>query len=167
MYDAIIVGGRCAGALTAMLLARGGRRVLLVDRATFPSDTLSGHAIQPAGVARLARWGLLDRVRATGCPFTPRVRFDAGEVVLEGAPTPVAGLSDTVCIRRTVLDTLLVDAAEEAGVEVCRDSRSRSCSPTAGASWASAAERATASRSPSTPRSWSAPTGCIQRSPAS
>jgi 2-polyprenyl-6-methoxyphenol hydroxylase-like FAD-dependent oxidoreductase len=118
MYDAIIIGARCAGAPTAMLLARSGRRVLLVDRATFPSDTLSGHAIQPAGVARLARWGLLDRVRATGCPFTPSVRFDAGEVVLEGVPTPVAGLSDTVCIRRTVLDTLLIDAAEEAGVEV-------------------------------------------------
>jgi 2-polyprenyl-6-methoxyphenol hydroxylase-like FAD-dependent oxidoreductase len=101
-----------------MLLARRGRRVLLVDRATFPSDTLSGHAIQPAGVARLARWGLLDRVRATGCPFTPGVRFDAGQVVLEGVPAPVDGLLDTVCIRRTVLDTLLVDAAEEAGVEV-------------------------------------------------
>jgi 2-polyprenyl-6-methoxyphenol hydroxylase-like FAD-dependent oxidoreductase len=101
-----------------MLLARAGRRVLLLDRSTFPSDVLSGHAIQPAGVARLARWGLLDRVRASGTPFTPVVRFDAGPLVLEGIPTPADGISDTVCIRRTVLDTLLVDAAAEAGVEV-------------------------------------------------
>ena len=118
MYDAIIIGARCAGASTAMLLARAGRRVLLVDRATFPSDTLSGHAIQPAGVARLGHWGLVDRVRATGVPFTPRVRFDVGETVLEGVPTPVSGVSETVCIRRTVLDTLMVDAAVEAGAEV-------------------------------------------------
>src|SRR5206468_2818693 len=108
----------CGGAPTAMLLARAGRRVLLVDRSTFPSDVLSGHAIQPAGVARLARWGLLDRVRASGSPFTPAVRFDAGPVVLEGVPTATDGIADTVCIRRTVLDTLLVDAAAEAGVEV-------------------------------------------------
>ena len=66
MYDAIVIGSRCAGAPTAMLLARNGRRVLVVDRADMPSDTLSGHAIQPAGVARLKRWGLLERVRATG-----------------------------------------------------------------------------------------------------
>jgi flavin-dependent dehydrogenase len=118
MYDAIVVGARCGGAPTAMLLARAGRRVLLVDRAAFPSDTVSGHAIQPAGVARLARWGLLDRVRGTGTPFTPTVRFDAGPVVVEGIPTPAEGIVDTVCIRRTVLDTLLVDAASEAGADV-------------------------------------------------
>jgi 2-polyprenyl-6-methoxyphenol hydroxylase-like FAD-dependent oxidoreductase len=118
MYDAIVIGSRCAGAPTAMLVARRGRRVLLVDRSVFPSDVLSGHAIQPAGVARLARWGLLDRVRATGVPFTSRVRFDFGPVVLEGEPAPVEGITDTVCIRRTVLDSLLTTAAAEAGVEV-------------------------------------------------
>jgi flavin-dependent dehydrogenase len=118
MYDAIIVGARCAGAPTAMLLARSGRRVLLVDRAAFPSDTLSGHAIQPAGVARLARWGLMERVRAHGTPFTPRVRFDVGPSVVHGVPTPADGIVDTVCVRRTVIDTLLVDAAAEAGAEV-------------------------------------------------
>ena len=118
MYDAIVIGSRCAGAPTAMLLARQGRRVLLVDRATFPSDVLSGHTIQPAGVARLARWGLLDRVRATGVPVRLAVRFDFGAVVLEGAPVPVDGIDAGVCIRRTVLDTLLADAAAEAGAEV-------------------------------------------------
>jgi 2-polyprenyl-6-methoxyphenol hydroxylase-like FAD-dependent oxidoreductase len=118
MYDAIVVGARCAGASTALLLARRGRRVLLVDRTTFPSDTLSGHTIQPFGVAALRRWGLLDRVRATGTPFISTVRFDVGPIVLEGSPAPVEGISDAVCIRRTVFDTLLVDAAREAGAEV-------------------------------------------------
>ena len=60
MYDAIVVGARCAGASTAMLLARRGHRVLLVDRAKFPSDIPHGHAIHMGGPARLARWGLLD-----------------------------------------------------------------------------------------------------------
>jgi len=118
MYDAIVIGSRCAGAPTAMLLARRGRRVLLVDRATFPSDVLSGHAIQPAGVAQLDRWGLLDRVRATGTPFTSKVRFDFGEVVLEGVPAPIGNIDSTVCIRRTLLDGLLADAAAEAGADL-------------------------------------------------
>ena len=60
MYDAIVVGARCAGSPTAMLLARRGYRVLLVDRAGFPSDTLSVHYIHQPGVALLKRWGLLD-----------------------------------------------------------------------------------------------------------
>ena len=118
MYDAIVIGSRCAGAPTAMLLARRGRRVLVVDRATFPSDVLSGHTIQAAGTARLARWGLLDRVRATGSPFLSTIRFDFGPVVLEGTPSPIAGTSDAICIRRTISDTLLTDAAIEAGAEV-------------------------------------------------
>ena len=68
MYDAIVVGARCAGAPTAMLLARGGRRVLLLDRAARGSDTLSTHYIHQSGVAKLAGWGLLERLQATGCP---------------------------------------------------------------------------------------------------
>jgi 2-polyprenyl-6-methoxyphenol hydroxylase-like FAD-dependent oxidoreductase len=118
MYDAIVIGSRCAGAPTAMLLARAGRRVLVVDRATFPSDVLSGHTIQPAGVARLQRWGLLDKVRATGVPFTTHVRFDFGPVVLEGEALPIDGVNETVTIRRTILDTLLTAEAADAGAEV-------------------------------------------------
>lgn len=118
MYDAIVIGSRCAGAPTAMLLSRRGRRVLVVDRATFPSDVLSGHTIQAAGTALLARWGLLDRVRATGSPFLDTVRFDFGPVVLEGQFAPVDGINEAICIRRTVCDTLLTDAAVEAGAEV-------------------------------------------------
>ena len=45
MYDAIVVGARCAGSPTAMLLARKGYKVLLLDKAGFPSDTLSTHYI--------------------------------------------------------------------------------------------------------------------------
>src|SRR4029079_7434372 len=67
-YDAIVVGARCAGSPTAMLLARKGYRVLVVDRATFPSDTVSSHVVHPQGAAALARWGLIDRLTATGCP---------------------------------------------------------------------------------------------------
>ena len=67
MYDAIIVGARCAGSSTAMLLARRGFKVLLVDRATFPSDTISTHILWPHGAEILARWGLLETLAATGC----------------------------------------------------------------------------------------------------
>ena len=116
-YDAIIVGARCAGSPTAMLLARKGYRVLVVDRATFPSDTVSTHVVQPLAVAALARWGLLDRLTATGCPPIHTYAFDFGPVTISGAPgtkdTPVA-----YCPRRTVLDKLLVDAAAEAGAEI-------------------------------------------------
>jgi 2-polyprenyl-6-methoxyphenol hydroxylase-like FAD-dependent oxidoreductase len=101
-----------------MLLARRGRRVLVVDRTSPQHDVLSGHTIQPAGMARLARWGLLERVRATGVPMVSAIRFDFGPVVLEGAPVPVDGIDTTVCIRRTALDPLLADAAAEAGAEV-------------------------------------------------
>ena len=116
-HDAIIVGARCAGSPTAMLLARKGYRVLVVDRATFPSDTVSTHVVQPLARAALARWGLLDRLDATGCPPIHTYTFDFGPFTMAGSPgtkdAPVA-----YCPRRTVLDKLLVDAAAEAGAEI-------------------------------------------------
>ncbi len=116
-YDAIVVGARCAGSPVAMLLARGGHRVLLVDRATFPSDTLSTHVVHPPGVAALARWGLLERVRATGCPPIGTYTFDFGPVTLAGSPgTPDSPVA--YAPRRFLLDKLLVDAAAEAGAVV-------------------------------------------------
>ena len=57
MYDAMIVGARCAGSPTAMLLARRAFNVLLLDRATFPSDTMSTHILWPHGAEVLAHWG--------------------------------------------------------------------------------------------------------------
>lgn len=116
-YDAIVVGARCAGSPTAMLLARLGYRILLVDRGTFPSDTISTHLVHPPGIASLERWGLLNPVIATGSPPIDTYAFDFGPFTLSGAPgtdeTPAA-----YAPRRTVLDTLLIDAASEAGAEV-------------------------------------------------
>jgi 2-polyprenyl-6-methoxyphenol hydroxylase-like FAD-dependent oxidoreductase len=119
-YDAIVVGARCAGSPTAMLLARKGHNVLLLDRATFPSDTVSTHLIHPPGVNALERWGLLDRVVTTGCPPIHTYAVDMGPFVISGSPgTPESPLSYSP--RRTVLDALLVNAAAEAGVEVRTD----------------------------------------------
>src|SRR5215213_7038852 len=88
MYDAIVVGARCAGSPTAMLLARKGYRVLLVDRSTFPSDmAMSTHLIWQAGVERLKRWGLLDELQASGCPPLTTCHLDLGPIALSGAPT--------------------------------------------------------------------------------
>jgi 2-polyprenyl-6-methoxyphenol hydroxylase-like FAD-dependent oxidoreductase len=116
-YDAIVVGARCAGSPTAMLLAREGYKVLLVDRATFPSDTLSTHILHPPAVEAMQRWGVLDRLVATGCPPVDTYVFDFGPFTLTGAPgTKVAPVA--YCPRRTVLDKLLVGAASEAGAEV-------------------------------------------------
>jgi flavin-dependent dehydrogenase len=114
-YDAIIVGSRVAGASTAMLLARNGLRVLVVDRAKFPSDTLSSHQLQPPGAARLRRWGLLDALEMAGTPPTRSVHFCTGDVVLRGAYPSAEALYSP---RRTLLDALLVDAARAAGAEV-------------------------------------------------
>jgi 2-polyprenyl-6-methoxyphenol hydroxylase-like FAD-dependent oxidoreductase len=118
VYDAIVIGARVAGATTAMLLARAGLSVLVVDRASFPSDTLSTNNIQLPGVARLERWGLLGQVAAAGTPAIRRVRFDPGPVVLEGSFPAFDGVDAVYGPRRTLLDTLLVEAAREAGAEV-------------------------------------------------
>lgn len=116
-WDAIVIGARCAGSPAAMLLAKKGYKVLLVDRATFPSDTISTHFIHPPGIASLKRWGLLDKLAATGCPPITRYVFDFGPLVISGSPvTPDAPV--TYCPRRTVLDKILVDAARAAGAEV-------------------------------------------------
>jgi len=117
-YDAIAVGARCAGASLAMLLARRGRRVLALDRAHFPSDTVSTHFLWPRTTAALARWGLLDALAATGCPLIETVNMHAGSVAFRGRPEPVDGTAAMYCPRRTVLDKLLVDEAREAGAEV-------------------------------------------------
>ena len=116
MYDAIVVGARVAGAPTAMLLARKGYRVLLVDRDSFPSDIMSTHYIHQPGVAKLQQWGLLDRVLATGCEPTEKLT-----VVREGIPLSGMGSGEVhfaLCPRRYALDNVLVQAAVEAGAEL-------------------------------------------------
>jgi 2-polyprenyl-6-methoxyphenol hydroxylase-like FAD-dependent oxidoreductase/DNA-binding CsgD family transcriptional regulator len=106
-----------AGAPTAMLLARRGYRVLVVDRAEFPADTISTHLVHPPGVAALERWGLLDGVVGSGCPGIHTYSYDFGSVRIEGA-TVTDEAPAVYAPRRTVLDHLLVKAAEAAGADV-------------------------------------------------
>jgi 2-polyprenyl-6-methoxyphenol hydroxylase-like FAD-dependent oxidoreductase len=119
MYDAIIVGARCAGSPTAMLLARRGFKVLLLDRATFPSDTISTHILWPHGAEVLARWGLLQRLADTGVPpICRRMTFDVGPFALQGTVPDANDGRGGFCPRRTALDGILVNAAAEAGVDI-------------------------------------------------
>jgi flavin-dependent dehydrogenase len=118
LYDLIVVGARVAGAATGLLAARAGLRVLVADRATFPSDTLSTNYIHQPGCARLARWGVLDRIIASGCPPIPTTRFQVHDVVVEGGVSGYLGQVAAYAPRRVVIDTILVDVARSAGAEV-------------------------------------------------
>jgi flavin-dependent dehydrogenase len=116
-FDAIVVGARVAGAPTAMLLARKGYRVLLVDRDRFPSDTMSTHYIHQPGVAKLKDWGLLDRVLETGAPPIHTLTSVRAGVPLRGMPA-YGEIDFAICPRRHALDTVLVNAAAEAGADL-------------------------------------------------
>jgi 2-polyprenyl-6-methoxyphenol hydroxylase-like FAD-dependent oxidoreductase len=118
-YDAIVIGARCAGAPTAMLLSRAGLRVLLVDRAAFPSDhAMSTHLIWPSGASHLAAWGVLEAVTDSGAPPLSTCSFSIEGVHLHGQPCDQVGKHyEAWAPRRIVLDQVLVDAAERAGVE--------------------------------------------------
>jgi flavin-dependent dehydrogenase len=118
MYDVIVVGARCAGSPTAMLLARRGLRVLLVERATFPSDSMRNHYILHRGVVQLHRWELLERVAASNCPPVRKHTVDLGDFPLAGYPPPGDGVDAEYAPRRVVLDKILADAAVEAGAEL-------------------------------------------------
>ena len=117
-YDVIVVGARCAGSPLAMLLARRGYRVLLLDRARFPSDTVSTHYIHQPGVAHMAAWGLLDHLRATSAPPVTESFWDIQGVSFLGTPPGVGDITEAYGPRRTILDVILVEAAAEAGAEV-------------------------------------------------
>jgi flavin-dependent dehydrogenase len=104
-----------AGASTARLLAQAGLRVLVVERARRGADTLSTHALMRGGVLQLQRWNLLDRVLASGAPPVARVTFHYGAQVVPVALKPQAGVAALYAPRRTVLDSILVEAAETAG----------------------------------------------------
>jgi flavin-dependent dehydrogenase len=117
-YDAVVVGARAAGAATSMLLARAGHRVLVVDRSAHGSDTLSTHALLRGAVVQLHRWGLLERIVAGGTPVIPEVTFRYPDKDLTIAVEPVGVVGGFVAPKRTVLDPVLVDAAEAAGAVV-------------------------------------------------
>jgi 2-polyprenyl-6-methoxyphenol hydroxylase-like FAD-dependent oxidoreductase len=121
-HDVVVVGGRAAGAATAMLLARAGHDVLVVDRAQLPSDTVSTHALVRGGVVQLSRWGLLDEVLDSGAPPVRSVLF---QQYVEGATQPLrlavkdkAGVDMMLAPRRYILDAILADAAVRAGATV-------------------------------------------------
>ncbi|MFD7899419.1 NAD(P)/FAD-dependent oxidoreductase [Streptomyces sp. NPDC059743] len=118
MYDVIVVGARCAGSPVAMLLARQGHRVLMVDRSLFPSDTVSTHYIHQAGLSRLQDWGLLDEVVGAKTPAIRKMNFSYRGIDLIGFADPIDGIDAVYCPRRTVLDEILVNAARRAGAEV-------------------------------------------------
>src|SRR5262245_49288653 len=107
-YDVIVVGARCAGSPTAMLLARKGYKVLLVDKSTFPSDMpLSTHWVHQPSIDRLEKWGLLPDLLASGCPPIETYTFDFGPLVLHGAPRPSGNARFSYAPRRRVLDNIV------------------------------------------------------------
>ena len=122
-YDAVVVGARAAGAATAMLLARRGLRVLVVDRSTEGSDTLSSHALMRGAVTRLDEWGLLERVWAGGTPVITTAAFHYGSEVLTLDVPATDSVPGLAAPRRTLLDPLLVDAARESGATVRHQTR--------------------------------------------
>ena len=118
MFDVIVVGARCAGSPVAMLLARRGHRVLMVDRSSFPSDAVSTHYIHQAGLSRLQAWGLLDEVIDAKTPAIRKMNYANHGIPLIGFADPIDGIDAVYCPRRVVLDEILVNAARRAGVEV-------------------------------------------------
>jgi len=121
-YDVVVVGARVAGAATALLLARAGLRVAVVDRGAYGSDTLSTHALMRAGVLQLSRWGVLDQVVAAGTPPVRRVSFHyPGLDPVHVSIKPSPGVAALYAPRRDLLDRLLVDAAAAAGADVLHE----------------------------------------------
>jgi flavin-dependent dehydrogenase len=116
--DAVVVGARCAGSAAAIALARAGRHVVALDRASFPADTVSTHLLFPSGVAELARLGALERVRALGAPPLRTAMIGGAGVEPSATFTPVEGIDHALCVRRTGLDAALVATAREAGAQV-------------------------------------------------
>jgi len=118
-FDVVVVGARAAGAPTAMLLARAGARVALLDRGRYGSDAVSTHGLMRAGVLQLSRWGLLEEVVAAGTPPVRSTTFHYSDdepvhISLRRSP----GVEALYAPRRHLLDRLLVDAAARAGADV-------------------------------------------------
>jgi flavin-dependent dehydrogenase len=116
--DAIVVGARCAGAATAMLLARGGARVVLVDKGAYGTDMLSTHALMRGAVLQLDRWGVLPDIVASGTPPIRSTTFCYAESDVTVPIEPKYGVGALYAPRRTLLDRLLVDAAFKSGVDI-------------------------------------------------
>ena len=153
-HDVVVVGARAAGAATAMLLARSGLDVLVVDRSRYGADTLSTHALMRGGVIQLHRWGLLDEVVAAGTPAVRRTTFTYAGDEVTVTIKPSHGVDALYAPRRTVLDPILVDAARPLARRSASGRRSAGSPTIAMAGWTvwSAATR-TAGRC-AMPRAW-------------
>jgi len=116
-FDAVVVGARCAGAATALLLARAGARVLVVDATQYGSDTSSTHALMRGGVLQLQRWGVLPALVAAGTPAVKKSTFSYSHQDITLPVEPEFGVEALYAPRRTLLDRVLVDAAREAGAD--------------------------------------------------
>ena len=117
-YDALVVGARCAGAATAMLMARQGMRVLVIDRGGYGTDSISTHALMRGGVLQLHRWGILPRLQEAGTPPVRETTFHYGDEATTVVIKPSNGVGALYAPRRTLLDRTLVDAARDAGATV-------------------------------------------------
>ena len=117
-HDVVVVGARAAGAATALLLARLGHDVVVLDEAVFPADTVSTHQIARPGVVQLHRWGLLDTVLASGAPAIRTVSFTAAGETVRRTVKKSAGVDLLVAPRRYILDTLVAEAATDAGADL-------------------------------------------------
>lgn len=122
-YDVVVVGSRVAGASTAMLLARLGHRVLMVDRVAMPSDVVSTHAILRTGVLQLSRWGVLDDVITAGTPPVRDITLGFGEERIRFQVRPECNVDTFYAPRRYLLDSILIGAAQRAGVEMAEKTR--------------------------------------------
>ncbi len=118
-FDVVIVGARCAGSPLATMLARQGVNVAVLERATFPRDTLSTHIFEADGLAFLDRLGVTDQLHATGAPFMMRSNSRAEDFRFNVEwPQRAGDVGGSASVRRTLLDPILVGAAEQAGAEV-------------------------------------------------
>ena len=124
-YDVVLVGARCAGAATAMLLARAGHRVLVVDRGRYGTDTLSTHALMRGAVVQLHRWNILPAVIASDTTPVRQATFFYGDESVAVPIAPRGGIEALYAPRRHVLDRLLVDAAAAAGADIVYGVRMR------------------------------------------
>lgn len=117
-YDAIIIGARVAGSILASLLGDGDHRVLLLDRASFPSDTLSTHFFRAPALRAFERIGVREQVEATAPRLTVNFNAVDGTVFPEAVDRP-DDFPYYLCVRRITLDEILVSRARVTeGVEL-------------------------------------------------
>lgn len=110
-YDVIVVGARVAGASLAYELSKAGFEVLLLDKAHFPSETLSTHNFLNNSLAMLREMGVLNRLLQTNTPLYGRAYIQFDDTVIDGRFPEVEGETQCLCIRRKYLDLLLQEHA--------------------------------------------------------